>query len=66
MCYTWIYTWCYVGCFLGTIPGSILGAMLNVFPVKIHGAIPIANPGLIYGAMIFKIFFGGYSWRYLG
>ena len=33
--------------------------MLNVFPVKIHGAIIVANPGLIYGAMLFMTFF----WR---
>ena len=33
--------------------------MLNVFPTKIHGAIPVANPGLIYGVMIFRMFF----WR---
>ena len=28
--------------------------MLNVFPVEIHGAIPVANPRLIYGVMLFK------------
>ena len=33
--------------------------MLNVFPVEIHGAIPVVNPGLIYGAMLFVTFF----WR---
>ena len=33
--------------------------MLDVFPTEIHGAIPIAKPGLIYGAMLFKTFF----WR---
>ena len=48
-----------MGCFIGAIPRSILSAMLDVFPIKIHGAIPIANPGLIYGAMLFKMFF----WR---
>ena len=53
------YTWRYVGCFLGTIPNSILSAMLNVFPIEIHGAILVANPGLIYGAMLFMTFF----WR---
>ena len=31
--------------------------MLNVFPSKIHGTIPVANPGLIYGAMLFRTFF---------
>ena len=40
----------------------MLGAMLNIFLVKIHGAIPVANPGLIYGAMLFKTFF----WAILG
>ena len=40
--------------------------MLNVFPAEIHGAIPVANPRLIYGAMLFKMFFGGYSRRYMG
>ena len=33
--------------------------MLDVFFVEIHGTIPIANPGLIYGAMLFMTFF----WR---
>ena len=33
--------------------------MLDVFLAKIHGAIPIANPRLIYGAMLFRMFF----WR---
>ena len=33
--------------------------MLNVFLVEIHGAIPIANHVLIYGAMLFMTFF----WR---
>ena len=33
--------------------------MLDAFPTEIHGAIPIANPGLIYGAILFKTFF----WR---
>ena len=33
--------------------------MLDVFPTEIHGTTPIANPGLIYGAMLFKTFF----WR---
>ena len=55
----WFFTWRYVGCFLGTIPGSILGAMLDVFPVKIHGAIIVANPGLINDVMLFRTFF----WR---
>ena len=44
---------------MGTIPGSILGTMLDAFPTKIHGTIPISNLGLIYGAMLFKMFF----WR---
>ena len=35
--------------------------MFDVFPVEIHGTIPIANRGLIYGAMLFKTFF----WRLL-
>ena len=33
--------------------------MLDVFPVEIHGAIPIANPKLIHGALLFRTFF----WR---
>ena len=33
--------------------------MLDVFPAEIHGTIHVANPGLIYGAMLFKMFF----WR---
>ena len=33
--------------------------MLDVFPTEIHGAIPISNHVLIYGAMLFKMFF----WR---
>ena len=33
--------------------------MLDAFPAEIHGTIPIANPGLIYGSMLFKTFF----WR---
>ena len=33
--------------------------MLNVFPTEIHGAIPITNLELIYGAMLFRTFF----WR---
>ena len=33
--------------------------MLDVFPAEIHGAIPIANLGLIYGAMSFRMCF----WR---
>ena len=33
--------------------------MLDVFLAKIHGTIPVANLGLIYGAMLFKTFF----WR---
>ena len=53
------YTWHYAGCFIGAIPISILIAMLDVFLAKIHGAIPIANPGLIYGVMLFRTFF----WR---
>ena len=31
--------------------------MFDVFPIEIHGTIPIANRGLIYGAMLFKTFF---------
>ena len=50
----------------GIIPGTIPGAMLDVFLPKIHGAIPIANPRLIYGAMISRTFFGGYSSCYMG
>ena len=30
--------------------------MLDVFPIKIHGAILVANPRLIYGAMLFRTF----------
>ena len=37
--------------------GSILGTMLDVFPVEIHGAIPLTKLGLIYGAMLFRTFF---------
>ena len=33
--------------------------MLDGFLVEIHDTIPVANPGLIYGAMLFKTFF----WR---
>ena len=43
-------------------PGSILGSMLNIFLVKIHGAIHVANPGLIYGAMLFITFFWRLFW----
>ena len=32
--------------------------MLDVFPAKIHGTILVANPGLIYGAMLFMTIFG--------
>ena len=32
--------------------------MLNVFPVKILATILVPNPGLIYGAMLFRMFFG--------
>ena len=53
------YTWRYDGCFIGTIHGSVLGAMLDVFLAEIHGTILVANPGLIYGAMLFNTFF----WR---
>ena len=31
--------------------------MLDVSPTEIHGAIPIAKPRLIYGAMLFRMFF---------
>ena len=31
--------------------------MLDVFPVEIHGEIPVANPGLIYGSMLFRTLF---------
>ena len=31
--------------------------MLNVFPVEIHGTIPVAYPGLIYGAMLLRTLF---------
>ena len=51
------YTSCYVGCFLAVIPGSILGAIFDIFPAEIDGTIPIANPGLIYGATLFGMFF---------
>ena len=43
----------------GAIPRSIPGTMLDVFSAKIHGTIPIANLGLIYCTMLFKMFF----WR---
>ena len=33
--------------------------MLDVFLVEIHGTIHVANPGLIYDAMLFRTFF----WR---
>ena len=33
--------------------------MSNVFAAEIHGAISVANPRLIYGAMLFRMFF----WR---
>ena len=57
------------GIIIGTIPGYIPGAMLdvfqalytlsmlNVFLLKIHGAIHVTNLGLIYGAMLFMTFF---------
>ena len=35
--------------------------MLNVCHAEIHGAIPVTNHGLIYGAMLFRTFF----WRLL-
>ena len=40
--------------------------MLDVFLVEIHVAIHVANPGLIYGAMIFKTFFGRLFWDLYG
>ena len=33
--------------------------MLNFFPAEIHCAIPVTNPRLIYGDVIFRTFF----WR---
>ena len=36
--------------------------MLNAFTAEIHGAIPIANLGLIYGVMLFRMFF----WTLIG
>ena len=33
--------------------------MLDFFPAEIHGTILAANPGLIYGAMLFNTFY----WR---
>ena len=42
---SWLYNWCYVGFFLA----------------KIDGRIPVTNPRLIYGAMLFRMFF----WRLL-
>ena len=42
----------------GIILGVIPGPMLDVFLTETHGTIPISNRGLIYGAMIFKTFFG--------
>ena len=35
--------------------------MLDVFLAKIHGAIHVATPGLIYDVMLFRTFF----WRLL-
>ena len=32
--------------------------MLDVFPAEIHGTNPVANPRLIYGAMLIRTFFG--------
>ena len=61
-----LYTRHYVGFFLGAILGSILHTMLDVFPAKIHGAIPVANPRLIYGDMLFKTFFWRLFWVLYG
>ena len=41
--------------------GSILSTILAFFLAKIHDAIPFANLGSIYGAMLFMTIFGGYS-----
>ena len=40
--------------------------MLDVFPAKIHGTIPVTNPGLIYGAMLFRTFFWKLFLYYMG
>ena len=40
--------------------------MLDVFPVEIHGAIPVAKHGLIYGAMLFRKFFWRLLWASYG
>ena len=46
---------------------------MDVFPVEIHGTIPIANPGLIYGDMLFGTFwrlflvlYGMFFWTLIG
>ena len=40
--------------------------MLDVLPAKIHGAIPVAKPGLIYGAMLFRTFLWRLLWALYG
>ena len=47
-------------------PASILGGMLDVFPVEINGTIPVANLGLIHGAMLFITFFWRLLWALYG
>ena len=40
--------------------------MLDVFPNQIHREILISNPGLIYGAMLFRTFFWRLLWASYG
>ena len=40
--------------------------MLDFFLAKIHGAIPVANPRSIYGAMLLRIFFWRLFWVLYG
>ena len=40
--------------------------MLDVFLIEIHGAVPVAKLGLIYGAMLFRTFFGTLLWASYG
>ena len=35
----------------------MLGVMLDVFPAKIHGTIPVANLGLVYDDMLLRTLF---------
>ena len=39
---------------------------MDVFPVEIHGAIPVAKPRLIYGALLFTRFFWRLLWALYG